>query len=70
MSENCEASTVSVPELRSELARLAALAEQMAAALEELVQRCDGAEGVRADQSNIQTIRAHAALNAYRGEKS
>ena len=32
------------------------------AALQNLVNRCDGAEGVRADGSNIQTIRAHAVL--------
>jgi len=31
-------------------------------ALDELVMRCDGEEGVRADGSNIQTIRAHAVL--------
>lgn len=31
-------------------------------ALTELVARCDGAEGVRADGSNIQTVQAHAVL--------
>lgn len=31
-------------------------------ALEDLVARCDGEEGVRADGSNIQTMRAHAAI--------
>lgn len=34
----------------------------LAAALRDLVRRCDSAEGVRADGSNIQTMRAHAAL--------
>lgn len=33
-------------------------------ALEDLVQRCDGAEGVRADGSNIDTRAAHAILEA------
>jgi len=32
-------------------------------ALKELVLRCDGADGVRADGSNIDTLAAHAALN-------
>jgi len=36
-------------------------------ALHELVKRCDGEEGVRADGSNIQTIAAHAALERVRG---
>ena len=31
-------------------------------ALKELVLRCDGAEGVRADGSNIDTLVAHAVL--------
>jgi hypothetical protein len=34
-------------------------------ALEELVTRCDGAEGVRADDSNIDTLGAHAALGHF-----
>lgn len=34
--------------------------------LEELVKRCDGQEGVRADGSNIDTLRAHAALGHFR----
>lgn len=33
-------------------------------ALVDLVRRCDGSEGVRADGSNIDTLRAHAALDA------
>jgi len=37
---------------------------ELFAALKELVDRCDGPEGVRADGSNIQTMRAHAALEA------
>lgn len=35
---------------------------ELIAALQDLVTRCDGDEGVRADGSNIQTIRAHAVL--------
>lgn len=31
-------------------------------ALRDLVARCDGAEGVRADGSNIQTMQAHSVL--------
>jgi hypothetical protein len=38
--------------------------EELRAALAELTARCDGEEGVRADGSNIQTMRAHAALAA------
>jgi hypothetical protein len=34
-------------------------------ALRDLVNRCDGAEGVRADGSNICTIGAHAALGDF-----
>jgi hypothetical protein len=37
-------------------------------ALRELVERCDGDEGVRADGSNIQTMRAHAILEAFLDE--
>jgi hypothetical protein len=33
-------------------------------ALQNLVARCDGAEGVRADGSNIDTSEAHAALSS------
>lgn len=32
-------------------------------ALRDLMLRCDGAEGVRADGSNIQTMQAHALLD-------
>lgn len=35
-------------------------------ALENLVERCDGAEGVRADGSNIDTLAAHIALDGPR----
>jgi hypothetical protein len=38
------------------------------AALKDLVARCDGEEGVRADGSNIQTMQAHAAIQAAEGE--
>lgn len=37
-------------------------AQELRAALEELVLRCDGDEGVRADGSNIQTYQARAIL--------
>ena len=33
------------------------------AALQDLVTRCDGKEGVRADGSNIDTLRAHTLLD-------
>lgn len=36
--------------------------DDIAAALRELVERCDGEPGVRADGSNIDTRRAHIAL--------
>jgi hypothetical protein len=35
---------------------------ELVEALEELTLRCDGQEGLRADGSNIQTMRAHAIL--------
>ena len=38
-------------------------------ALEDLTLRCDGAEGIRADGSNIQTIKAHAALGTFAEEE-
>ena len=38
------------------------------AALRDLVKRCDGAEGVRADGSNIDTRGAHAALGDFQAE--
>ena len=47
----------------------AALIVEMAAALQELVTRCDGTEGVTADGSNIQTMRAHAVLARAFGDK-
>jgi hypothetical protein len=43
-------------------ARLIAAAPDLLAALIDLTTRCDGEEGVRADGSNIQTMRAHAAI--------
>lgn len=54
---------------------LRALVEQANAArelwdaLDDLRGRCDSDEGVRADGSNIQTIRAHAILDKYAGMK-
>ena len=38
-------------------------------ALRDLVDRCDGPEGVRADGTNIDTLRAHAALGDQRREE-
>lgn len=35
---------------------------EVLATLEDLTQRCDGTEGVRADGSNIQTYQANAVL--------
>ena len=49
-------------------ARLIAAAPEMAEALADLVERCDGEEGIRADGSNIQTMRAHAVLAKAKGE--
>lgn len=50
-------------------ARLIAAAPQLLAALEALVARCDGAEGVRPDGHNMDTISAHAAIAAATGEQ-
>ena len=36
----------------------------------ELVTRCDGAEGMRADGSNIQTMAAHAILERLEQENA
>jgi hypothetical protein len=40
--------------------------ETMRHALADLVRRCDGPEGVRADGSNIDTLAAHAALGHFK----
>ena len=48
-----------------EILRLRDQNRELTAALEELVRRCDGDEGVRADGSNIQTMRAHAILAKF-----
>jgi hypothetical protein len=42
---------------------------ELLAALRELVERCDGEEGVRADGSNIQTMAAHAAIEKAEGKE-
>lgn len=42
--------------------RVRAAAPALVAALRELVMRCDGDAGIRADGSNIETAQAHAAL--------
>ena len=51
-----------------EIVRKVEFHAELLAALEELVLRCDGAEGVRSDGSNIQTMRAHAVLARAKGE--
>jgi len=43
-------------------ARLIAAAPDLLEALRDLVARCDGSEGVRADGSNIETLAAHLAI--------
>lgn len=48
-------------------ARLIAAAPELLEALRELVTRCDGEPGVRADGSNIDTMQAHAALDKAEG---
>lgn len=40
----------------------ATLLPEVLETLEDLVERCDGSAGVRADGSNIDTCRAHAVL--------
>ena len=48
-------------------ARLIAAAPDLLAALKDLVNRCDGTEGVLADGSNIQTRWAHAIIEKVEG---
>lgn len=48
--------------------RLYAENAELVEALRELVERCDGVEGVRGDGSNIQTMRAHALLARIEAE--
>jgi hypothetical protein len=48
--------------------RRAMAAPEVLGALRELTARCDGDEGVRADGSNIQTMRAHAAIAKVEGD--
>jgi hypothetical protein len=43
-------------------AALICTAPLLLSTLRDLVERCDGSEGVRADGSNIQTMRAHNVL--------
>lgn len=45
-----------------------AAAPELLEVLRELADRCDGEEGVRADGSNIQTMRARALLARIGGE--
>jgi len=47
--------------------RLIAAAPDLLEALRDLVARCDGDEGVRADGSNIDTAWAHAAIAKAEG---
>lgn len=43
--------------------------DELECALRDLVTRCDGAEGVRADGSNLCTIAAHVALGDFNEEE-
>jgi hypothetical protein len=56
-----------IDSLSSENARLRETNKELLEALKELVARCDGDEGIRADGSNIQTARAHAILEKLEG---
>ena len=47
----------------AELIRLRADRARLVEALRDLMTRCDGPEGVRADGSNIQTMQASAVLH-------
>lgn len=49
-------------ELKEELRRQREINAELLSALQELVTRCDGLDGVRADGTNIQTIKAHAVI--------
>ena len=56
----------------ADLAPLLAALEKAEGALEDLVARCDGSDGVLIDRSNLDTTQAHAALAAIkevRGER-
>lgn len=53
---------ISAPELLAERDQLRERVAELTEILEELVNRCDGEEGIRADGSNIQTMRASAIL--------
>lgn len=48
---------------RNDLRRAANEIRMLRRALADLVERCDGPEGVRADGSNIDTRAAHAVLD-------
>lgn len=48
-------------------AQLFAAAPELLKALKNLVERCDGPEGVQEDGSNICTIEAHAAIKKAEG---
>jgi hypothetical protein len=41
--------------------------EELLSALKDLVERCDGVGGVRADGSNIETMQGHAAIAKAEG---
>ena len=57
------------PALLAECKRQREQIAKMREVLEDLTLRCDGAEGIRADGSNIQTIKAHAALGTFAEEE-
>lgn len=48
---------------------MATIAQGQNLALSELVARCDGEQGVRADGSNIDTLHAHAALGDFENKE-
>lgn len=60
----CEAANARATEALGLLTHWQGRAADLERELSALVLRCDGPEGVRADGSNIQTISAHALLEA------
>lgn len=57
-----------INQLRLKKDAATARAERLETELRNLTPRCDGAEGVRADGSNIDTTGAHAALGDFQEE--